>query len=65
MEQTDSCERAVGRNWVKEGEWMSGRTFMHYMHDSWTRTLVGGLTVGVGGWVKRGKREKVGTTVRA
>ena len=46
-----------GGDWLKEGEGISQRP---YMHDVWTWTTVWGLTVG-GGWAEwRGlKREKL------
>ena len=62
MEQTDSCQRKVGRGeWWKEGEGVSQRTCMN---DPWMWTTVWGLNVGVGvGWDEEGKRGKTRTTV--
>ena len=60
MQQTDSCQRGGGmRDWMKEGEGISQRT---YMHDPWTWTTVWGLTVGLGGGLGGGgqSREKLG-----
>ena len=42
MKQTDSCQSG-GRDWMKDGEGSSQRTFMH---DPWTWTKVWGLTEG-------------------
>ena len=47
MEHTDTCQRGGGsREWLKEGERISQRT---YMHDPWTGTRVWGLPEGIGG----------------
>ena len=50
-------------DWLKEGEGTSQRT---YTKDSWTWTMVWGLTMEVEvGWVEGGKVGKTGTTVVA
>ena len=62
MEQADDFKNKGGRgHWMKEGEGMSQRT---YMHDPWTWAMICELPEGVPGW-RWAKGEKVGTTVVA
>ena len=53
MEQSDSCQRGEGAEWMKEGDGISQRT---YMHDPQTQSIAWrGPEGGCGAWVEAGK----------